>query len=78
MSSVGLFEAKQHLSELVERVQKGETIAITKRGVVVARLVATGLTKENRREAARSIRTARKGIRLGSASLRSLVTEGRA
>lgn len=78
MSSVGLFEAKQRLSELVERVRKGESIAITRRGVVVARLVSTGLSRENRRDAARAIRVARQGVRLGALSLRALIDEGRA
>ena len=39
MSSVGSFEAKTHLPALLERVQKGEHITITKRGVPVAMLV---------------------------------------
>jgi Antitoxin Phd_YefM, type II toxin-antitoxin system len=32
MRTVGLFEAKQKLSELVERAGKGERIGITRRG----------------------------------------------
>jgi len=39
METVGSFEAKTHLSSLLERVSKGERIAITKRGVPVALLV---------------------------------------
>lgn len=38
-SSVGVHEAKTHLSRLLERVAAGEEIEITNRGVVVARLV---------------------------------------
>lgn len=37
--SVPLAEAKNHLSALVARVEQGEEIAITRRGVAVARLV---------------------------------------
>ena len=37
--SVGLFEAKTHLSDLVARAAAGETIIITKHGRPVARLV---------------------------------------
>jgi prevent-host-death family protein len=37
--SVGVQDAKTHLSRLLERVGLGEEIAITRRGVVVARLV---------------------------------------
>ncbi|HEY4113688.1 MAG TPA: type II toxin-antitoxin system prevent-host-death family antitoxin [Rhizomicrobium sp.] len=36
--TVGLFEAKTHLSELVGRAEKGEEIVITKRGKAVAKL----------------------------------------
>lgn len=37
--SVGVHEAKTHLSRLLDRVAAGEEIAITRRGEVVARLV---------------------------------------
>jgi prevent-host-death family protein len=36
MRKVGLFEAKQKLSELVERAARGERIGITRRGKLVA------------------------------------------
>jgi len=36
MDSVGAYEAKTHLSELLERVMKGERFIITKHGVPVA------------------------------------------
>ncbi len=39
MRTVGLFEAKQKLSELVERANEGERIAITRRGKLAAYLV---------------------------------------
>lgn len=38
--TVGIFEAKQKLSELVERASQGEEIVITSRGKERARLVA--------------------------------------
>lgn len=40
MSAVTLADAKAHLSELVDRVEAGETIDITRRGKPVARLTA--------------------------------------
>ncbi len=40
MGNVSLANAKAHLSELVDRVQAGETINITRRGRPVARLTA--------------------------------------
>ena len=36
---LALAEAKAHLSELIDRVAKGETVQITKRGKPVARLI---------------------------------------
>ena len=39
MRTIGLFEAKQKLSELVERASDGEKIAITRRGKLAAFLV---------------------------------------
>ena len=37
--SVGVHEAKTHLSRLLEDVERGEEVEITRRGAVVARLV---------------------------------------
>ena len=39
MREVGTFEAKTHLSALLDEVARGETIIITKRGRAVARLI---------------------------------------
>ena len=39
MATVGAFEAKTHLSALLDRVTAGEEITITRRGRAVARLV---------------------------------------
>ena len=39
--SVGVHEAKTHLSRLLERVAAGEEIVITRRGQEIARLVPT-------------------------------------
>ena len=38
MRKVGLFEAKQKLSELVERAARGERIGITRRGKLTAEI----------------------------------------
>ena len=37
---VGVFEAKNKLSELLDRVERGEQVVITRRGKPVARLAA--------------------------------------
>ena len=39
MITLGAFEAKTHLSSLLDRVAQGEEVVITKRGKPVARLV---------------------------------------
>ena len=36
---VGAFEAKTHLSELLEKVRRGDRVVITRRGIPVAVLV---------------------------------------
>jgi prevent-host-death family protein len=40
MDAINLAEAKAHLSELVDRVEAGDSIAITRRGKPVAQLTA--------------------------------------
>ena len=39
MESVGLFEAKTHLSELITRAERGEEVIITRHNKPVAKLV---------------------------------------
>lgn len=39
MATVGSFEAKTKLAELLDRVEAGETVTITRHGKAVARLV---------------------------------------
>jgi prevent-host-death family protein len=46
--TVGAFEAKTHLSELLARVEGGEEVTITKHGRPVARLVPVSQTPSNR------------------------------
>ncbi len=43
MITVGAFEAKTHLSQLLDQVAQGEEITITRHGEPVAKLVAPGL-----------------------------------
>lgn len=43
---IGAFQAKTHLSQLLDRVEEGETIYITRRGKRVARLVPPKLAKK--------------------------------
>ncbi len=78
MSSVGSFEAKTHLAALLDRVAKGETIEITRRGRPVAKLVpAEADAPRNLKKLAQEIRDLRKGNRLRGLSIRRLINEGR-
>ena len=79
MTDVALFEAKNRLSELVNRVEAGEEIAITRRGKVVARLVPAEPQEATRRarDAVANLRNARKGVSLGRLKSADLIREGR-
>jgi prevent-host-death family protein len=46
MSAINLADAKAHLSELVDRVEAGDSIDITRRGKPVARLTAVARTRK--------------------------------
>ena len=48
MSTVGVLEAKNHFSELLERVQKGEVVTITKHGKPIAEVRPTELAPATR------------------------------
>jgi prevent-host-death family protein len=39
MTIVGAFEAKTHFAQLLQRVERGEEVTITRRGKPIARLV---------------------------------------
>lgn len=79
MSTVGTFDAKTHLSELLDRVANGDEITITRNGKPIARLVPVdAASASERREVARRIDKARRGVKLGPGlTLRKLIDEGR-
>ena len=78
MPEVGAYEAKTHLSELLERVSKGERIVITRHGTPVA-VLAPISDRELRPalEVIADLRDFRKGHTLGDHSLREMIEEGR-
>lgn len=78
MASVGAFEAKTHFSSLLERVEKGEQIIITRHGKPVAKLVpATGVDVQVVDETIAQLKEFAKGHSLGGLSVRELREEGR-
>jgi prevent-host-death family protein len=77
--TVGAYDAKTHFSELLDRVESGEEITITKHGNPVARLVPVKKvhTPEERRAAIERIMEMSKGLSLGGLRIRDLINEGR-
>lgn len=78
MKTIGAFEAKTHLSSLLQQVERGDEITITRHGRAVARLVPVHhRSNDERQDVAARIKAFRKGRRLGKASIKSLIEEGR-
>lgn len=78
MITVGAFEAKTHLSMLLDRVAAGEEVVITKHGKPVARLIGAQSADNARVNAAfEQLKALRKGTTLGGLSWRELRDEGR-
>jgi prevent-host-death family protein len=77
MRTVGLFEAKQKLSELVERAGKGERIGITRRGKLAAFLVPVQ-PERTLRESFDELAKIRKKVRLPKGlTIKAMIEEGR-
>ncbi len=78
METVGAYEAKTHLSKLLERVIKGERITITKHGVPVAILQPPlHLRKTEPRKVIAELRKFREKHALKGLSIRDMIEEGR-
>ena len=78
MITVGAFEAKTHLSTLLERVSRGEEILITRHGKAIARLVPAGVADRERVDTAIArLKAARAGVQLGGLDWKELRDEGR-
>lgn len=79
MQSVGAFEAKTHLSKLLDQVEAGEKIMITRHGEPVAMLVPAKPAPEQEqiRQLIAEMRTTRTGNTLEGITVQELVDEGR-
>ncbi len=79
MSDVGAFEAKNRLGTLLDRVERGEEIVITRRGRPVAKLVPIGpsFDRAKARRAVAGLLEASRGVTLGGLKIRDLIEEGR-
>lgn len=77
MRKVGLFEAKQKLSELVDRASEGEQIGITRRGKLAA-LIVPARPEMSLREVFRDIENIRRRVKLPKGTtIKELIEEGR-
>lgn len=82
-ATVGAYEAKTHLAELLDRVQRGEEIVITRHGKPIARLVPEGQPSLAAAHAAldrlfaRADSMAERGVRFTHEELMAMRDEGR-
>ena len=79
MREIGAFEAKNKLGTLLDWVELGEEVMITRRGKAVARLVpaVAGVDPAKASQAAANIRARSVGATLGGLKIKDLVNEGR-
>jgi prevent-host-death family protein len=79
MREMGAFEAKNKFGHLLDQVEHGEEILITRRGKAVARIVPVdpGFDRDKARRAVAGILELSKGVTLGGLRIKDLINEGR-
>ena len=79
MREIGAFEAKNKFGALLDWVENGEEVLITRHGKAVARLVPAEscFNQAKARQAARGLLEASQGITLGGIKIKDLINEGR-
>jgi prevent-host-death family protein len=78
MHTIGVFEAKAHFSELLEKVEHGEEITITRHGKAVARVVPVDQLRQERAEyAVKRLRELSEAQSLEGVDWKELREEGR-
>ncbi|MBV8841756.1 MAG: type II toxin-antitoxin system prevent-host-death family antitoxin [Bryobacterales bacterium] len=79
VQTVAAFEAKAHLSALLDRVAKGERITITRHGIPAAVLVpvSEGEKRLSHEEIVDAMRALRKRVKPDRMSVRQMIDEGR-
>lgn len=77
--TVGAYDAKTKLGQLLDRVENGEAIVITRHGEPVARLVPFGESIDHKRvqRAVDGILALQKTHSLGGITIEELINEGR-
>jgi prevent-host-death family protein len=77
MRKVGLFEAKQKFSELVDRATRGERIGITRRGKLAAEIGPAHEEVDLKKVFARMDEISKRSRKPKSVSVKELIEEGR-
>ena len=79
MHTVGVHEAKNTLTALLDEVETGKEVLITRRGKPVARLVPAepGFDQAAARRAIEGLIEASKGLSLDGLTIRELIDEGK-
>ena len=77
MRQVGVYDAKTQLPRLLEEVEQGETVTITRHGKPVARLVPVSARRRTTGEAIEALLAFRDEHALDGLSVRELIEEGR-
>ena len=79
MSEIGAFDAKNRLSELLTRAERGEEITITRRGKPVAKLgpIPDAYSVEGARSAMARIRERAKSLKLSASEVEELIASRR-
>jgi prevent-host-death family protein len=76
---IGAYEAKTHFASLLERVERGEELTITRNGLEIVRMVPARMRSSlaERQEAIDSIRSQSTENRLRGVTIASLIAQGR-
>lgn len=77
MKQVGVYEAKTQLPRLLDEVEQGEEITITRYGRPIARIVPMTGRRRSIDETIAAMREFRKGHSLDGITIRELIDEGR-
>jgi prevent-host-death family protein len=77
MKQVGVYDAKTHLPRLLDEVERGETVTITRHGRPVANLVPVSARQLTVEEAIETIREFGRKHPLRGLKIKDLIEEGR-
>jgi prevent-host-death family protein len=77
MRTVGAFEAKAKIAELLDKVAAGETVLITRRGEAAALLTPPEKIQYSRAKALSEIKRFRKSCKTGKVDIEALISEDR-